>query len=378
MIKDMIIWRILLVAAIVFFISFGVLSLWKENELRREVGQMIITGFRGTEAESNSAVIRMIREVQVGGVILFDLDMPSGRAFPRNITGPAQTKKLIADLKKYSKTPLFVAVDAEGGKVNRLKAEYGFVDIPSAREVGDKNDDVYTRAVAEKLAGELGELGFNMDFAPSVDVDVNPANPIIGGLGRSFSRDPEIVAKDAAIYIESAREKNIVSVLKHFPGHGSSEKDSHLGLVDVTATYKEEELIPYEILIREGKADCVMIAHIMDRRIDKDRPATLSPSFIQNILRQKLHYKGVVISDDIQMGAISSRYTLAESVAMAVNAGCDIILAGNNGKEYDEMLPYKVRDAILQGVKNGIIPRERIREASGRIGVLKKNVIKTE
>lgn len=367
-------WAILAML-IVLFAPSGFASADEEEELKREIGQMIIVGFRGTEAGADSVIRRVIREVKVGGVILFDIDVPSGRTFPRNIVGPAQTKELISELKKDSQGPLFVSVDAEGGKVNRLKSKYGFPEIPGASEVGERADMAYTRSVADVLASELAELGFNMDFAPDVDVNVNPDNPIIGGLGRSFSSDPKVVAEQAAVYVESARKKNIISVLKHFPGHGSSTKDSHLGLVDVTESYREEELIPYEILIGEGAADCVMVAHIMDRRIDKDYPATLSPHFINDILRGRLHFEGVVISDDIQMEAIASHYALPEAVVLAVNAGCDVILSGNNGREYDELLPYKIRDAILEGVKSGKISRERIREAAGRIDALKKKYL---
>jgi beta-N-acetylhexosaminidase len=367
--------RALLAMFIIFFAADSFASADDEEGLKREIGQMIIIGFRGTEAGPDSDIRRVIREVKIGGVILFDIDVPSGRTFPRNITDPAQTKKLIADLKKDLNIPLFISVDAEGGKVNRLKPKYGFPDIPGAQEVGDKNDITYTRSAADSLASGLSDLGFNMDFAPVVDVNVEPDNPVIGGLGRAFSRDPEVVAEHAAVYVESAREKNIISVLKHFPGHGSSTKDSHLGLVDVTGSYKEEELIPYEILIGDGQADCVMAAHIMDRRVDKDHPASLSPYFIKRVLRERLGFEGVVISDDIQMEAIASHYALPEAVVLAVNAGCDLILAGNNGREYDEDLPYKIRDAIFEGVKNGKIPRERIREAAGRIDALKKRYL---
>ncbi len=343
----------------------------EEKDLNAEVGQMIMAGFRGTDLSESPAIVRAIQDIGLGGVILFDIDVPSGRTFPRNIINADQTKKLTADLRKVSRIPLFISVDAEGGRVNRLKPKYGFKDIPGAGEVGGKNDEAYTREVADALASEVAGLGFNMNFAPVVDVNIRPDNPVIGGIGRAFSSDPVIVANNAAIYIESARNKNVISVLKHFPGHGSSSQDSHLGLVDVTESYKKEELVPYEILIGKGDVDCIMTAHIMDRSIDADYPATLSPKFLRDILRQKLHYEGVVISDDMHMGAIVDHYGLAEAVVLAVNAGCDIILASNNGKEYDELLPYKIRDAIVRGVKDGRIPRERIREASGRIAKLK-------
>jgi len=330
-----------------------------------------MVGFRGTDLFKDPAVIRAIKDVGPGGVILFDVDVPAGRKFPRNIVDANQVKKLTEDLQKISRIPLFIAVDAEGGRVNRLKSKYGFAEIPSAMEVGRKNDAAYTREVADRLASEIAGLGFNMNFAPVVDVNINTDNPVIGTIDRSFSSDPKIVAMNAAIYIESARSKNVISVLKHFPGHGSSAKDSHLGLVDVTESYKEEELLPYELLIAKDGVDCIMSAHIMNRNIDKDHPATLSPYFLKDILREKLRFEGAVISDDMQMGAIVTCYGFSDAVVSAVNAGCDIILASNNGGEYDELLAYKIRDAILKAVKDGRIPQGRILEASGRIARLK-------
>lgn len=368
------IWRFYSIILLLFAVS-SVTALEDESGLDREIGQMILVGFRGTEAPPDSAIRRAIREVKIGGVILFDVDVPAGRAFPRNIADPVQTKKLIADLQKDARIPLFIAVDVEGGKVNRLKPQYGFADIPGAQEVGAQNDLAAAREAADAIARELCELGFNMDFAPVVDVNVNPDNPVIGRLGRSFSNDPAKVARYASVYISALRKRRIVSVLKHFPGHGSSVKDSHVDLVDVTDTYSQDELIPYEILLRDSQVACIMTAHIMNRHIDKDYPATLSPTFIKNLLRGKLRYNGLIISDDLHMQAVASRFSLGEAAVMAVNAGCDIVLASNNGREYDDALAFKIRDAILQAVKDGTIPRERIREAAGRVSVVKKKFL---
>ncbi len=343
-----------------------------DAELKKMIGQMIIIGFRGTQATPKSEIAKAIKDLNLGGVFLSDYDI-SSQSFPRNITSPEQVKKLIADLKTYSPS-LFVAVDAEGGKVNRLKPEYGFVTILSASEMGKDKTGAITSQEAKKLASELQGAGFNMNFAPVVDLNINPQNPIIGGLGRSFSADPENVITQARVFIKAFRLFNIITVAKHFPGHGSSTTDSHKGLVDVTSTYQNSELNPYIELQRENLLDAVMVGHIINKNIDKDLPATLSPAFLQTILRQQIGFKGVIISDDMQMAAIANQYTLKDSLVKAINAGCDIVAFSNNSQiiAYDKDLAYKVADAIFEAVKENQIPRERIIESSKRILKLKK------
>jgi len=346
----------------------------EDRKLKNEIGQMIMIGFRGVEAKPGSYITKVLREVKVGGVILFDYDVPS-KSYNRNIVDPEQVKNLISSLKVYSSEPLLVAVDAEGGKVNRLKERYGFLPILSPKEMGEEGNTAITTQEAGKLAFELKTLGFNMNMAPVVDVDVNPDNPVIGALGRSFSADPQQVFLDASAFIEAHKKESIITVAKHFPGHGSSQDDSHLGMVDVTETYKKEELIPYQKLQQAGLLQTVMTAHIINRNIDENYPATLSPKFLQDILREGIGFKGVIISDDMQMGAITSNYGFEEAIILAVNAGCDILIVSNNGSTgYDEDMPYKVRDVIYNAVKNGKIYRERIVESYNRINLLKSNL----
>ncbi|MBU0546902.1 MAG: glycoside hydrolase family 3 protein [Patescibacteria group bacterium] len=342
------------------------------NNLKNKIGQMVIIGFRGIDAPEDSYIANIIKELKIGGVILFDYDVPS-KSYPRNIINPGQTEKLISDLKNYSTTPLFISVDAEGGIVNRLKPKYGFIPIMSAKEMGVGVGISTTIDEAKKLSLELKELGFNMNFAPVVDVDINPNNPVIGGLERSFSADYENVVEQAKAFIKEQRENGIISVAKHFPGHGSSENDSHLGLVDVTKTYKSEELIPYEELQKEGVLDVVMTAHIINTDIDKDYPATLSLNFLQNILREKIGFEGVIVSDDMQMNAIASNYGFDESIIRAINAGCDILIISNNSTSvYDEQLPYKTINIIYEAIKDGKISMEKINESYDRIMKLKE------
>jgi len=347
-------------------------ALDKEKELKERIGQMIMVGFRGTEISKDSYIVKTIKDIKIGGVILFDFDIPS-KSFPRNILNPEQTKKLISDLQGYSFTSLFVAVDAEGGKINRLKPEYGFSDFLSPKELGEIEDYEITKKETLKLSQELKNLGFNMNLAPVVDVNINPNNPIIGALGRSFSSDPQEVALHAQAFIEAHNQNNVISVAKHFPGHGSSLGNSHLGMVDVTETYNEEEIIPYKMLQEKGLLNVVMTAHIFNRKIDENYPATLSGIFLRDILRKEIGFKGIIISDDMQMEAIAKYYGIKEAVIKAINSGCDVILFSNNSPlGFDEELPYKVQEIIYQAVKNGKISEERIIESSNRIYNLKR------
>ncbi|MFZ3054765.1 MAG: glycoside hydrolase family 3 protein [Minisyncoccales bacterium] len=359
---------IVIIALAVYLLSLFYKSQEKDYALRQKIGQMLIVGFRGTEINRLSYISKAINVLNLGGVILFDKDNPSGQ-FPRNITDPAQTKQLISDLNKYSSS-LFIAVDAEGGYINRLKEKYGFKNIPSVETMG-KGTIEETKNNASVLSQELKDLGFNIDFAPDVDVNVNPENPVIGYLERSFSNDPDIVYEHASAFIEGLHENDIIPAIKHFPGHGSSTSDSHLGMVDVTNTYKEEELIPYQKLIEDGYSDMVMTAHIVNTNIDSIYPATLSPLFVKNILREQLGFKGVVISDDMQMGAIVDNYGFEEAIIKAVNAGCDMLILSNNGTVYDEKAPYDAVDIILKAVKRGEISEDQINESYNRIQELK-------
>ncbi|MDD4531531.1 MAG: glycoside hydrolase family 3 protein [Candidatus Pacebacteria bacterium] len=367
------IWKTTIIILILAALSLGVYQYYQSQKddyaLKRKIGQMLIVGFRGTEIDRTSYISKAMNILDLGGVILFDKDNPSGQ-FPRNITDPEQTKQLIQKLKEYSPSPLFISVDAEGGYINRLKEKYGFINIPSAEQMG-KGTIEETKNQAGILGKELKELGFNMDFAPVVDVNVNPENPVIGYLERSFSDDPEKVYEHASSFIGGLHDDNIIPAIKHFPGHGSSTSDSHLGMVDVTNTYKQEELVPYQKLIENGYSDMVMTAHIIDRNIDPEYPATLSPLFIKNILKEKLGFKGVVVSDDMQMGAIVDNYGLEEAIIKAVNAGCDMLILSNNGKTYDEKAPYDAVDIIYKAVKRGEISEQQINDSYDKIQGLK-------
>ena len=340
-----------------------------QNELRNKIGQMLIVGFRGIEANEDSSIIKAIKELNLGGVILFDRDNPSNGEVERNIKNPEQTKNLINQLKEYPS--LFIAVDAEGGLINRLKEKYGFENIPSAEEMG-KGSLEETKENALKLGKTLKELGFNLDFAPVVDVNTNPQNPVIGKLERSFSDDENAVFNHALSFIAGLHQNNIITSIKHFPGHGSSSTDSHLGMVDVTNSYQEKEIIPYQKLIEGGYSDIVMTAHIINRNIDPEYPATLSPIFLKNILRDNLNFQGVIISDDMQMNAIVDNYGFEESIIKAINAGCNILIISNNGKTYNEDDFYRAVNTIFEAVKNGEIKEDTINDSYQKIQSLKE------
>ena len=368
--KTIIFFAILIIIAIAFWPKIEEKK-QQDDELMKKIGQMLVIGFRGTEVNKDSKIIQDINKYNLGGIILFDRDAPS-KTFPRNIIDPEQTKKLITDIKQLSSSDIFVAIDAEGGLINRLKEKYGFVNIPSPEDMG-KEDPELTKEKAIFLGKELKDLGFNVNFAPVVDVNINPDNPVIGYLGRSFSEDPEKVTTYASKFIEGLNQEGIISSIKHFPGHGSSTADSHLGMVDVTKTYKEEELIPYQQLIENNYSQMVMTAHIINTNIDPSYPATLSPLFIQNILRDQLKFKGVVVSDDMHMGAIVDNYGFDEVLVKAINAGCDILIISNNGNTYNENVAKETVETIFKAIKRGEISEDIINKSFERIQNLKQS-----
>ena len=231
----------------------------------------------------------------------------------------------------------------------------------------------YTRAEAERLAATLAECGINFNIAPLLDVNKNTANPVIGSRGRSFAADAEAVARHAAIFIEAHHRAGIACVGKHFPGHGSSTTDSHKDVVDVTETWGEDELLPYQRLIAAGLLDAVLTAHVCLRRIDAQFPATLSPSIVTGMLRQKLGFDGLVLTDDLNMGAIQAHYPLDEAIALAVQAGADIILHANI-QPYDPAIAARTI-AILRGlIESGRVSETRVEQSFRRVMSLKQKL----
>ncbi len=333
---------------------------------------MVMVGFRGLGVSKDSPVIRAIDEVGLGGVVLYDRDVMLEKE-KRNIANPDQLGRLVRDLQARTEIPLFVAIDQEGGKVNRLKTEYGFPPSLSAAELGRIDQTERTELAARRIGQTLSQVRINLDLAPVVDVNVNPSNPAIGRLGRSFSQEPEEVICHAEAFIRGLHEEGVLSCIKHFPGHGSAWNDSHLGLTDITKTWTDQELIPFEAIIEHGLADAVMTGHLFNAKIDPEYPATLSVKALKGLLRDRLAFDGVIISDDMQMAAIKEFYGLEEAVYRFVKAGGDILLFANN-LQYDPKIAIKVHGLILDMVSQGRIEPSRIRDSYCRIMNLKRRL----
>jgi beta-N-acetylhexosaminidase len=338
------------------------------------IGQMLLVGFRGTTAETSRAVIDDIAQRSLGGVVLFSRDQPTGDPV-RNIVSPAQLSDLTAALQQASTEseaglPLIVSVDEEGGLVARLDPAHGFPATESAAALGARDDPAYTRRAGMAIADTLRSAGINLNLAPVVDLDVNPDNPIIGVLDRSFGASPQLVTRQAAAFIRGHHDRGVLTTLKHFPGHGSSTADSHMGVVDVTDTWSPVELEPYRNLIPDGLADTILTAHVFNAQLDAENPATLSQSTIDGLLRGDLAYDGVVISDDMQMGAIRQAYGYEDAVRLAILAGVDVLTIANQ-QVFERNIVDRTIGIILGLVDSGAISEARIEESWRRIAAWK-------
>ena len=345
--------------------------------LETMIGQMVMVGFRGDGSSPESREMRIIlediRAGTIGGVIFFDRDWQT-RKRGRNIVSLAQVAKLTALLQKNAPIPLFIAVDQEGGRVQRLRSAHGFSDTPSAAVLG-KGTPAQTRETALSMGTALRELGITVNFAPVADIAVHPEGPAIGALERAFSNDGERAAKHARAFLDGLGQAGIIGSYKHFPGHGSATADTHHGLTDITATWREEELLPYAKLSKNGPY-MVMTGHLVHKGLDPEYPASLSPAITTSLLRDRIGWQGVVITDDLEMAAIDSFYSMEERIRLAINAGVDIILFGNNIAYHPEQ-GRRVHAAISNLVRTGAISEQRIAESWARIRALKE-MMKTE
>ncbi|MCF0164878.1 MAG: glycoside hydrolase family 3 protein [Bacteroidales bacterium] len=337
-----------------------------EEILRKQIAQMLVVGFEGTEAGKESHIIRDIKEYGLGSVILFEFT-------GRNVASKEQLKTLCTNLQTAAQGDLLIAIDQEGGDVNRLKAKYGFTDFPSAAYLGSHSDEETSHWGAE-MANTLAEMGINLNFAPCVDVDVNPASPAIGARGRSISANPEVVARKASLWIEEHSKRNIISCAKHFPGHGSALTDTHKGPADVTDTWQDYELYPYKYLIERGQIDMVMVAHVFNAHLDNENPASVSSKIINGLLREKLHFDGVVATDDLGMGALSNSLSYSDIVEKTINAGADLLCIANESSPYNPDIVPQTINLIFNKVKEGRIALERIEESAGRVAALKRRL----
>ena len=340
--------------------------------LEKKIGQMLMVGFHGTSAPAGSQICKDIQKYNLGSVILFDFN-PVDKSKPKNIATKSQLKKLTSQLQACSSDgKLLIAVDQEGGRVQRLKSKYGFYGkFPKASDV-IKMDQSKIKSTYTKMSKELKSVGINYDLAPVVDLDINMKNHVIHGLGRSFGKDPKVVAKYASTFIDAMHSNGVLTSIKHFPGHGSSVGDTHKGFVDVTNLWKEVELEPYRLL--KDKADTVIVAHVFNKKLDAKYPASLSYKTITKMLRWKLGYHGVIITDDLQMGAISKKYGLKNTLKLAINAGDDILLIGNQLDPKKVKSTKKLVETIKALVKSGEVKAESIDKAYARIQKLKEKL----
>ena len=337
--------------------------------LRDRIGQMLLVGFRGLTVEEASEIASDIRDRNLGGILLFDTDQPTHSAV-RNVESPAQLTALISGLQSLARTPLLVAIDEEGGLVARLDQRHGFPPTISAADLGARDDVAFTGRAGEEIAKTLDSVGVNLNLAPVVDLNVNPSNPIIGSLGRSFSADPAVVTAQAEAFVEGHRAVGVHTTLKHFPGHGSSTGDTHLGVVDVTDTWSTIELEPFRNLVHDGLADAVLTAHVFNSKLDPEHPATLSKPTMTGILRNEIGWDGVVISDDMQMGAIRQAYGYADALRLAILAGVDLLTIAQQ-QVYEPGIVESTIDLIEGLVTDGSLSEARIDESYRRIQSLK-------
>lgn len=332
----------------------------KEMTIEEKIGQMLIVSYRSSEADSN--LISILKDVKPGGFILFS----------ENFESYEQTKKMIDDINNTSDIPMFISVDQEGGRVQRLKTltDSKITVIPSMNELGNTNDAVLSYEVGRVTGEELRVFGINMDFAPVLDIYSNPNNTVIGN--RSFGNNSEIVSKMALSFAKGLKSTGVIPVYKHFPGHGDTKDDSHFTLPAITKT-KEElmnlELIPFKNAIKEG-AQVIMIGHLAVPSITNDNtPASLSKEIVTDLLKDELGFKGLVITDALNMGAVTNNYSKKEIYVKAINAGVDILLMASPSKEAVKL----IKEAIV----NGEVTEEQINESVKKILKLKYEEVQT-
>jgi beta-N-acetylhexosaminidase len=348
-------------------LTFNLAANAQRDSLDIKIGQMLLIGFPGTTVDAK--VLEEVRSGKVGSIIIFEKNIPPANSF-------IALKKIIWTYQQAATIPLFIGIDQEGGRVNRLKTKYGFPNSITAAAMakGGKLDSV--RLYADAMAATLSGLGININFAPVIDLATNPNNPIIAKYGRAFSAREDTVTRYAKEFIKMHHKYGVLTSLKHFPGHGSSKDDTHLGIADVTNTWNAKELEPYRALIDSGYADAVMTSHIVNKTLDKNgNPGTLSVEILDGILRKRLGFNGVVFSDDMQMHAITKHYGLEEAIKLAILAGVDIMTFSNNISGSEVRTVDKVHQIVKGLVVNGQIPAARIDQSYRRIIKLKRQLV---
>ena len=324
--------------------------------LDEKIGQLVIAGIDGTSINKESQ--QLIEHYQIGGIIFY----------ANNVDTPDQTVQFANNLKVANQNnplPLFTSIDQEGGRVARLPKQVA--KLPTSATIGKTNDPDYAFNIGRILGKQLTQFGFNMNFAPVLDVNSNPNNPVIGD--RSFSADPKIVSTLGIQTMNGIEEEHVIPVVKHFPGHGDTSIDSHLELPKVHKTLQQLEqleLIPFKKAI-EADTDVVMVAHILLPQLDETYPASMSAPIITDLLREQLGFNGLVMTDDMTMKAITNHYGIAQAAVQSVKAGSDVILVA-----HDPAKVIAVIEALKAAVASNEISEQRIDESVMRIIELKE------
>lgn len=323
--------------------------------IEEKVGQLFMVGFNTPQMDDD--IYNLIATYHIGGICYFS----------RNINNAQQTRQLTEKLQSYTKTalPLFIAVDQEGGLVNRTSDD--MITSPSAFALGAIDNRFYTKLIAEAVASDLQRVGINMNFAPVADINNNPLNPVIGT--RSFGENIDKVTKMVQDTIEGYERYNIIPSIKHFPGHGDTSVDSHKGIPTIPHSIEQlmdTELKPFIHAIANN-VDTVMVSHLLYPAIDQDNIATSSKKIVTDLLRNQLNFTGLIITDCMEMDAITDHYPIEDAAIKAIQAGIDIVLISHT---YDKQ--RRAIDAVIRAVKNGTIPESRIDESFTRILALKE------
>lgn len=324
--------------------------------LDEKVGQLVISGFQGETVSEE--LKELIEKYHIGGIILFR----------SNIKDSNQLVEFTNSIKEINiingGVPMFVSVDQEGGRVSRLPKEID--KFPSAANIGKLDDEKLSYKIGNLLGETIKSFGFNLDFAPVLDIASNPENKVIGD--RAFGDNPDIVCRMGLQFMSGLKDSNVISVVKHFPGHGDTKADSHYELPYLNHDRKRLdtiEFVPFKKAVEYG-VDGIMVSHIVLKNIDDKNPATMSKTVATDILRKEFNYNGVIFTDDINMGAIAKNYLLRDAVIKSINAGVDVIVSSKGCEETRLII-----EIIKEALKEGSISEERIDESIERILKLK-------
>ena len=340
---------------IILWMLMGILGQARVSDA--QIANMFILGFEGKDASKKSLVYQEVCKQGLGGVILFK----------KNIGSIDSLRQMTHTLKTCNKNHLpLIAVDQEGGRVQRIRFSGQY---PRASSLSEGS----ATGVFDKMASELARLGINYNLAPVADLDYS-YNGVIHGNGRSYGHDPKKVARFDRLFIKAMHNHHILTALKHFPGHGSSKGDTHQGFVDVSKYWDDREIDPYKILIRgrRVRVDSIMVAHIVCDYITGDKPASLSYGAIHEIIRKRLKFNGVTITDDLQMRAISKKYSLKRTIMLAINAGNDLLLFGNQLSRKNKVNVTTLIQKVKELLREGKIKEEAILDANNRIKTMKR------